>query len=274
MEEVKEMVSELATQIKDDIRESNKQLLKEWNTQLKEELKIIREGLKQATDQLQEQNQEIRGKYEEWKRAKEEMRKKMGEAESQLDRMEREKRRNKVVMMELEIETEEQKQIIEKVTKFLEEKVKVERLRKKEKEFWDYVEKFDVMGLTETWVQRENWKKLEETLPQEYMSRGDKGQEKREKSGGILMGIRKEMQELEKGNNNKHGLMKNVIQLNNNRWEIITVYSKKMEETKINIEKETKDKANNKEGKILWEITEEMGWEILNGKKERDEEGE
>ncbi|KAJ3646688.1 hypothetical protein Zmor_024264 [Zophobas morio] len=83
-----------------------------------------------------------------------------------------------------------------------------------------------------------------------------------------------------------------------------------MEKTKINIEKETKEKgdekiliggdfnarlgekgtriinpekgekrvskhkANNKEGKILWEIIEEMGWEILNGNKEGDEEGE
>ncbi|KAJ3647240.1 hypothetical protein Zmor_024769 [Zophobas morio] len=47
------------------------------------------------------------------------------------------------------------------------------------------------------------------------------------------MGIRKEMQELEKGSNNKNGLMKKVIQLDNNRWEIIIVYSKKMEETNI-----------------------------------------
>ena len=54
------------------------------------------------------------------------MRKRVGEVESQLDRMEGEKRKNKVVMMGLEIGTEEQKQITEEVTKFLEEKVKVE----------------------------------------------------------------------------------------------------------------------------------------------------
>ncbi|KAJ3666728.1 hypothetical protein Zmor_002160 [Zophobas morio] len=126
MEEVKKMISELATQIKDDMRESNKQLLNERNAQLKEELKTIREELKQARGQLQEQNQEISDKYEEWKRAKEEMGKRVGEVESQLDRIEREKRRNKVVMMGLEIETGEQKQIIGKVTTFLEEKVKVE----------------------------------------------------------------------------------------------------------------------------------------------------
>ncbi|KAJ3659785.1 hypothetical protein Zmor_011456 [Zophobas morio] len=107
------------------MRES-KQLLKEWNTQLKEELKTIRGELKQARDQIQEQNQEISDKHEECKRAKEESGKRVGEVESQLDRMGREKRRNKVVMMGFEMETGEQKQIIEKVTKFLEEKAKIE----------------------------------------------------------------------------------------------------------------------------------------------------
>ncbi|KAJ3644128.1 hypothetical protein Zmor_026801 [Zophobas morio] len=54
------------------------------------------------------------------------MGKRVGEAENQLNRIEREKRRNKVVMMGLEIGTGEQKQIIEKVIRFLEEKAKVE----------------------------------------------------------------------------------------------------------------------------------------------------
>ncbi|KAJ3640368.1 hypothetical protein Zmor_003670 [Zophobas morio] len=123
------------------------------------------------------------------------------------------------------------------------------------------------------------------------------------------MGIRKEMQELEKGSNNKNGLKKKVIKLDNNRWEIMN-YSKKIEETKINIKQEPKEKGdekiliggdfnarlgdkgtriimdtekrkkreskhktNNNEGKILWKIIEEMGWEILNGNKEGDKEG-
>ena len=54
------------------------------------------------------------------------MGKKVGEAESQLERMEREKGRNKVVMMGMEIGRWEQKQVIEKLTKFLEEKAKVQ----------------------------------------------------------------------------------------------------------------------------------------------------
>ena len=60
------------------------------------------------------------------------------------------------------------------------------------------------------------------------------------------MGIRIEIPELENGSNNKNGLMKNVIQLDNNRWEIITVYSKEMKKTKINIAKKTKEKGDEK----------------------------
>ena len=45
----------------------------------------------------------------------------------------------------------------------------VQGLRKKDKKFSGYVGKLDVVGLVETWVQRENWEKLEETLPQEYV---------------------------------------------------------------------------------------------------------
>ena len=62
-------------------------------------------------------SQDIRDKREEWKRAKEEMGKRVGEVESQLDLMEREKRRKKVVMMGPEIGTGEQKQIKRKADK-------------------------------------------------------------------------------------------------------------------------------------------------------------
>ena len=50
--------------------------------------------------------------------------------------------------------------------------------------------------------------------------------------------------------------------------------------TRLKIEKngcgrrKTKDKVENKEGRILVDLIEEQGWEILNGNKEGDEEGE
>ncbi|KAJ3652879.1 hypothetical protein Zmor_018807 [Zophobas morio] len=71
------------------------------------------------------------------------MGKRVGEVESQLDRMEREKRRNKAVMMGLEIGTGGQQQIIEKVTKFLEEKVKIKSACKIAEKVYEYVVEFE-----------------------------------------------------------------------------------------------------------------------------------
>ncbi|KAJ3660007.1 hypothetical protein Zmor_011665 [Zophobas morio] len=60
------------------------------------------------------------------------------------------------------------------------------KLRKKEKEFWDYVGKFDVVGQVETWVRKKNWEKLKETTTRICVgvSKGDKGKEKGESKRG------------------------------------------------------------------------------------------
>lgn len=33
-------------------------------------------------------------------------------------------------------------------------------MKKKGKEFWDYIERFDVIGLCETWIEEEEWEKI------------------------------------------------------------------------------------------------------------------
>ncbi|KAJ3656642.1 hypothetical protein Zmor_015699 [Zophobas morio] len=38
--------------------------------------------------------------------------------------------------------------------------------------------------------------------------------------------------------------------------------------------RKSKDKVENKDGKLLWELIEERGWEVLNGVEEGDEGGE
>ncbi|CAD6234226.1 GSCOCG00012371001-RA-CDS [Cotesia congregata] len=38
-------------------------------------------------------------------------------------------------------------------------------LRSKDKEFWDYVCKFDVIGMTETWVEEKGWEMTRKKLP-------------------------------------------------------------------------------------------------------------
>ena len=37
----------------------------------------------------------------------------------------------------------------------------------KDKEVWKYLKTFDVIGLTETWIEEDNWEKLKYRLPKE-----------------------------------------------------------------------------------------------------------
>lgn len=38
----------------------------------------------------------------------------------------------------------------------------------KDEDFWKYVQKFDIVNLTETWAELKNWKKTEKWLPKEF----------------------------------------------------------------------------------------------------------
>ena len=44
----------------------------------------------------------------------------------------------------------------------------VKGLSKKEKDFWKFIEKFDYVGLSETWVEEKSWEKLKKRLPERY----------------------------------------------------------------------------------------------------------
>ena len=38
-------------------------------------------------------------------------------------------------------------------------------IKKKEKEFWEYIETFDIVGLTETWIEQNEWERVKGKLP-------------------------------------------------------------------------------------------------------------
>lgn len=39
-------------------------------------------------------------------------------------------------------------------------------VRKKEEDFWEFFREFEVVGLTETWVDEAGWEKLKEKMPE------------------------------------------------------------------------------------------------------------
>jgi len=39
---------------------------------------------------------------------------------------------------------------------------------RKDEEFWKYIEQFDIINLSETWIEEEGWKRIRGKLPEKY----------------------------------------------------------------------------------------------------------
>jgi len=92
-------------------------------------------------------------------------------------------------------------------------------------EFWERIKEWDVIGLVETWVVKEEWKRWKEKVPGEFgwsiqgaRKEGRRGRAK----GGIWMGIRRG---LEGGEGvEEEGLMVKEIKWRGEKWKVGTVY--------------------------------------------------
>lgn len=106
-------------------------------------------------------------------------------------------------------------------------------LLNKDRQFWKYIEKFDAIGLTETWVDGKQWERLKEKLPDKFIWKC--AAVKREKikgkaKGGIITGIRRGVRE-EETTNELDDIQERRVIVNNTEWRILTVYSRDIRET-------------------------------------------
>ncbi|XP_039304823.1 golgin subfamily A member 6-like protein 22 [Solenopsis invicta] len=193
----------------------------------------------------------------------------------------------------------------------LREKAKEEREKGNKVKAWEYLEEFDILGLTETWINEEGWKKIENKVSKEYIWKcipAKKEHTKGRAKGGIVKAVRKSLEQVEIKEINGE-MAEAKLKYNGNSWRIVTLYSQKIEETvetlteqipeeeenylliegdfnartgnkggPIEEEGEERseirrsiDKVSNREGRILLNKIEERGWTILNGSF--DEEG-
>lgn len=63
-------------------------------------------------------------------------------------------------------------------------------------ETWDYLEKFDIVGLTETWVDIERWQSIENKLSKDYVWKctpAEKEHRKGRPKGGIIVAVKKNL---------------------------------------------------------------------------------
>lgn len=184
-------------------------------------------------------------------------------------------------------------------------------IRNKGEDFWKYISEFDVIGMVETWVDEKEWKKIEERMPKDYAWRCQAAERKNKKGrakGGIITGVRKEIEEeiKPKQESQRTGVAERDLKLGTKKVKVVTVYSQEMSTTKQMLEetisetekrniiiggdfnarigtrlgrqnngteetrRASKDKTENKEGRKMMEFIEERGYEVLNGNWEED----
>lgn len=187
-------------------------------------------------------------------------------------------------------------------------------LKNKDVDFWNYLKKFDFVGLTETWIDEEKWGELEGSLPTEFVWKCTFATRTRaagRAAGGIITGARRNLHpdEPQRQINNKE-MQCREISIDGEKWKVVTVYNRNgsaetlaqldelideesegrlimggdwnarigeegsVEEDGEDRKRSSKDKVLNREGRLLITLTQKRGWYILNGNTEGDVDGE
>ena len=104
-------------------------------------------------------------------------------------------------------------------------------LENKDNEFWNYIESFDFVGLTETWVENKTWEKVRGKLSKKFQWKqvaANRENKKGRAIGGILTGVKKKWVEKdgEEWIKNRNDILVRKTVFGSKVWNIITVYNR------------------------------------------------
>ncbi|KYN38116.1 hypothetical protein ALC56_07516 [Trachymyrmex septentrionalis] len=102
-------------------------------------------------------------------------------------------------------------------------------LKRKDEDFWDFLKDFDVIGLSETWVEEAGWGKIKEKMPDGWRWKCQPARREKKRGramGGIITGIRKEIEERSRSEEEVEGIQQREVVVDEERWRIVTVYNK------------------------------------------------
>lgn len=117
-------------------------------------------------------------------------------------------------------------------------------IKNKDDEFWEFLGKYDVIVLLETWLEEKGWEEWEEKMPTgwNWRCKGARRESKKGRAmGGIIIGLRKGIEETAE-RTEKDWLMESRIIIGKEKWRIIAVYNNRgsVERTR-EIEKEVEE---------------------------------
>ncbi|KYN14726.1 hypothetical protein ALC57_13069, partial [Trachymyrmex cornetzi] len=103
-------------------------------------------------------------------------------------------------------------------------------LKNKDREFWKGLRKWDVIVLSETWMEKKGWEKVKKSFPRGFiwkMQWAVREKKKGRAMGDMIMRIRKEL--LKRGEEIKseeEGVIEGRVTIGEKKWRIIGVYVK------------------------------------------------
>lgn len=125
------LIAETSTKIVEEKQERDMEVVKKMLKEIQGELKAVQEELKAVRTEVQQNNAEIKNMREQWQKEKGELIGRIGNMEIKIERLERERIRNNIVVTGISIEGNKGENIETEMQSKLEEKVKTQVLIKK-----------------------------------------------------------------------------------------------------------------------------------------------
>ncbi|KMQ86341.1 hypothetical protein RF55_14685, partial [Lasius niger] len=125
-------------------------------------------------------------------------------------------------------------------------------LKRKDREFWNFIESFDIIGLSETWIEERGWEIIKRSLSKRFSWKCQYAIREKKKGrakGGIITGIRKGLDEIS-GEEviDVNGIQERRLRIEGRTWKIIMLYN----------DGKMKDKRKELEGKGAWDRIEKL----------------
>lgn len=101
-------------------------------------------------------------------------------------------------------------------------------ITRKEKDFYDYLKEYDVIGLVETWLEEKDWGKIRKFLPAGWkwkFAPALRSHKKGRAKGGIITGVRNEILEKKEGLLESQNIQERKVKFGNMWYRIFTIYS-------------------------------------------------
>lgn len=100
-------------------------------------------------------------------------------------------------------------------------------VKNKDSDFWRRLRGWEVVVMTETWIEEKDWERLKEKLPKEFVWKSQMAKRRNRKGravGGILLGVKKNLTMVRVEEEEEEGRIVCKIKREEELWRIVGIY--------------------------------------------------